>query len=54
MVPVSPDFRLIDQVAKEIWVCEKQVGDLGVIVSVMWMIWVHCVLGDLGVREVGG
>jgi ATPase subunit of ABC transporter with duplicated ATPase domains len=26
MVLVSHDFRLIDQVAKEIWVCEKQVG----------------------------
>jgi ATPase subunit of ABC transporter with duplicated ATPase domains len=25
MVLVSHDFRLIDQVAKEIWVCEKQV-----------------------------
>lgn len=24
MVLVSHDFRLIDQVAKEIWVCEKQ------------------------------
>jgi hypothetical protein len=28
MVLVSHDFRLIDQVAKEIWVCEKQVGTL--------------------------
>jgi ATP-binding cassette subfamily F protein 2 len=27
MVLVSHDFRLIDQVAKEIWVCEKQVGE---------------------------
>lgn len=26
MVLVSHDFRLIDQVANEIWVCEKQVG----------------------------
>ena len=25
MVLVSHDFRLIDQVAKDIWVCEKQV-----------------------------
>jgi hypothetical protein len=28
MVLVSHDFRLIDQVAKEIWVCEKQVSRL--------------------------
>jgi ATPase subunit of ABC transporter with duplicated ATPase domains len=28
MVLVSHDFRLIDQVAKEIWVCEKQVRRL--------------------------
>ncbi len=27
MVLVSHDFRLIDQVAKDIWVCEKQVRD---------------------------
>lgn len=28
MVLVSHDFRLIDQVAKEIWVCEKQVSNV--------------------------